>query len=181
MAISGMPAPEICFLPGQFRRTILPKEHHGESLGVYELSHNFPIEWWTLPLSYRRPSEMFVANAQVSGECYVQLGRYWETNDTRKRILALTIYRDFMQIFLNQILRGGQYKPKTTGALTFLVCGRMSSLSFVQSTSEWDYWNGFVWRGRCRDWGTIGPQVSMPVNRERKKIFCPPWKNIFWM
>jgi len=30
----------------------------------------------------------------------VQLGRYWENNDTRKRIkLALTIYRDFMQIF----------------------------------------------------------------------------------
>jgi len=31
-AISGMPMPEICFLPGQFRRTILPKEHHGDSL-----------------------------------------------------------------------------------------------------------------------------------------------------
>jgi len=32
-AISGIPMPEICFLPGQFRRTILPKEHHGDSLG----------------------------------------------------------------------------------------------------------------------------------------------------
>jgi len=30
-----------------------------------------------------------------------------------------------------------QYKPKTTGALTFLVCGRMSSLSFVQRTFDW--------------------------------------------
>jgi len=29
---SGMPMPEICFLQGQFRRTILPKEHHGDSL-----------------------------------------------------------------------------------------------------------------------------------------------------
>jgi len=36
-ANSGMPAPEICFLPGQFRLTILPKEHHGESFGVCEL------------------------------------------------------------------------------------------------------------------------------------------------
>jgi len=34
-AISGMPTPEICFLPGQLRRMILPKEHHhGESLSV---------------------------------------------------------------------------------------------------------------------------------------------------
>jgi len=36
-AISGMPAPEMRFLPGQFSLTILPKEHHGESLGVCEL------------------------------------------------------------------------------------------------------------------------------------------------
>jgi len=41
--------------------------------------------------------------------CYdVQLGRYWGTNDTRKRVkLALTIYRGFMQSVFNQILRGG--------------------------------------------------------------------------
>jgi len=31
-AISDMPMPEICFLLGQFRRTILPKGHHGDSL-----------------------------------------------------------------------------------------------------------------------------------------------------
>jgi len=36
-ASSGISAPEICFLPGQLRLTILPKEHHGESLGVCEL------------------------------------------------------------------------------------------------------------------------------------------------
>jgi len=30
--ISGMPMPEVCIFPGQFRRTILPKEHHGDSL-----------------------------------------------------------------------------------------------------------------------------------------------------
>jgi len=56
----------------------------------------------------------------------------------------------------------GQYKPKTTVVLTFLVCFRMSSLSFVQRTFDWDGWNGFVRRGKCRDLGAIGPQVSMP-------------------
>jgi len=63
-AISGMPKPEICFFPGQFRRTILPKEHHGESLSVCELGTQ-PSNWEadTLPLSYRRRSEIFVANA----------------------------------------------------------------------------------------------------------------------
>ena len=75
----------------------------------------------------------------------------------RERIkLALTIYRDFMQNFY-QILRG-QYKPKTTGVLTFLGCGRMTSLSFVQRTFDCDGCNGFVCRGRCRDWSTIGPK-----------------------
>jgi len=44
-----------------------------------------------------------------------------------------------------------QYKPKTTGALSFSVRGRMSSLPFVQRTFDWDGWNGFVLRGRCRD------------------------------
>jgi len=46
--ISGMPTPETSFLPGQFRLTILSKEHHGESLSVCELSHNLPIERRTL-------------------------------------------------------------------------------------------------------------------------------------
>jgi len=31
-AISRMPMPEICFLPGQFRQTMLPKERHDDSL-----------------------------------------------------------------------------------------------------------------------------------------------------
>ena len=63
-AISGMLTPEICILPGQFRLTILPKEHHGESLGVCDLDTQ-PSNWETdtLPLSYRRPSEIFIANA----------------------------------------------------------------------------------------------------------------------
>jgi len=36
-AINGMPTPEICFLSGQLKRTVLPKEHHGESLSVRDL------------------------------------------------------------------------------------------------------------------------------------------------
>jgi len=52
----------------------------------------------------------------------------------------------------------GQYKPKTTGALTFSVCSRMSSLSFVQRTFDWDCWNGFVWRGRCSTGAQLVPK-----------------------
>jgi len=68
-AISGMPTFEICFLPGQFRRTILPKEHHGKSLSVCELDTQ-PSNWEAdaLRLGYRRSSEIFVANASVSGD-----------------------------------------------------------------------------------------------------------------
>jgi len=60
-AISGMPAPEICFLPEQFRLTNLPKEHHGESLSVCELDTQ-PSSWEVdaLSLNYRRPSEIFI-------------------------------------------------------------------------------------------------------------------------
>ena len=80
----------------------------------------------TSPLGFRR---------QCLGvrRCYgVQLGRYWETKDTRKMIkLALTTYRDFMQEIFIRFWEEGQYKPKTTGAVTFLVRRRMSSLSFV--------------------------------------------------
>jgi len=43
-AISGMPMPEICFLPGQFRRKILPKEHHSDSLSGRG-SNAQPSEW----------------------------------------------------------------------------------------------------------------------------------------
>ena len=63
-AISGMPTLQICFLPGKFRLTILTREHHGESLSVCELDTQ-PSNWEadTLPLAYRRPSEIFLVNA----------------------------------------------------------------------------------------------------------------------
>jgi len=63
-AISGMPTPEICFLPGQLRRTILPKERCGDSLSVGE-SDTQSSSWEedTPLLSYRRPSKIFITNA----------------------------------------------------------------------------------------------------------------------
>ena len=59
-AISGMPAPEMCILPGQFRLAVLPNE----SLSVCELDTQ-PFNWEgdTLSLGYCRPREIFVANA----------------------------------------------------------------------------------------------------------------------
>jgi len=43
-AISGMPVPEICFLPGQLGRTNLPKERYGDSLSGGE-SDTQPSSW----------------------------------------------------------------------------------------------------------------------------------------
>jgi len=176
-AISDMPMPEICFLPGPFRRTILPKEHHGDSPSGRG-SNSQPSDWQA---DYPPPPQRNVRCQYLGARwCYgVQLGRYWETKDTRKKIkLALTIHREFMQTFFIILWEKGRCKSKTTGALTFLVCGRVSSLYFVQRTFDWDGWNGFVWRGRCRDQGTIGPQISMPVNWGGRKTFCTPWKNV---
>ena len=66
-AASGMP--EICFFPGQLRRRILPKGRYGDSPSASEPdTQPSYCEANTLPLSYRRPSEIFVANAYVSGD-----------------------------------------------------------------------------------------------------------------
>jgi len=65
-AISDMTTPEICFLPGQLRRKILPKERYGDSLSVGEsATATQPSNWEadTLPLSYCRPYEIFFAHA----------------------------------------------------------------------------------------------------------------------
>ena len=73
--------------------------------------------------------------------CYdATVGRYWGTNDTRKRIkLALTIYRDFMQSLFYQILRAGAIE---TAALMF-ACPQPNVISFLCSTDfslRWWKW-----------------------------------------
>ena len=162
-AASGMP--EICFLPGQLRWTILPKERYGDSLSAGE-SDTQPSSWEvdTVPLSYRRPREIFVANAHGVRLCYdVQWWRYWATKDTRKRIkLALTIYRDFMQnLFIIFWEAGQRILNCELPEFCLLVRGRMASLSFVQRAFDWDGGSNFRWSGRCGDWGTIAPPVSV--------------------
>jgi len=61
-AVRGMPMPEICFLPGQLRWTLLHR--YSCSLGGRG-SNTQPSIWEAdaLRLSYRRPSEIFVASA----------------------------------------------------------------------------------------------------------------------
>jgi len=57
---SGMPTPEICFLPGQLKTAVLPKV----SLSVGEMdAQPSSCEADTLPLSHRRPSAVFIVNA----------------------------------------------------------------------------------------------------------------------
>jgi len=111
-AISGMPTPEICFLQGQFRLTILPKEHHGESVNW---THNLPIERRTLyHISLSPPQRNLCRQFLGVRRCYDgELGSYCETKDTRKRIkLALVIYRDFMQKNLSDFGRKGNINQK---------------------------------------------------------------------
>jgi len=61
---SGMPTPDICFLPGPLRWTLLPKHRYSDSLS--DRGSNTRLHTWeadALRLSYRRPSKIFVANA----------------------------------------------------------------------------------------------------------------------
>ena len=44
----------------------------------------------------------------------------------------------------------------------------MPSLSFGLRTFDWDGGNGFVWRGRCKDWGAIAPPVSVSKKTDFK-------------
>jgi len=56
-AIGGRPKPELCFLPGRLRWTLLPKEHYGNSLSGY--GSNTQLYNWgadNLPLSYAAPN-----------------------------------------------------------------------------------------------------------------------------
>jgi len=110
-AISGKPAPEICFLPGQLKWTLLPKERYGDSLRGPGL--NFPTfqlrgghSTTVLSLPQRKVRHPYLGVRW----CYdVPSGRCYGTNDTRKRIkLVLVIYRGFMQGLCYQILRGGK-------------------------------------------------------------------------
>jgi len=61
-AISGRPKPELCFLPGWLRWTLLPKECYGDPLSgcVVDWTPN-PWEADTLPLSYCRIHSTFTS------------------------------------------------------------------------------------------------------------------------
>jgi len=60
---SGMPTPEICFLPGQLKQRCCTRSAAAiPSMSVNRM-HNHPTERRRLPRSYRRPSEIFFANA----------------------------------------------------------------------------------------------------------------------
>jgi len=65
-----------------------------------------------------------------------------------------------MQSLFYQILKGGAIRisRKQLEPQRLLLCRSMSPLSFVQKTFDWD---GFVHRGKCRNWDTIAPKVSV--------------------
>ena len=112
--------------------------------------HSASVKWThNLPIVRRTLSHWAIAvPAQSSSSmpmgvrwCYdATVGRYWETNDTRKRIkLALAICRDFMQNFFYQILRGWSIK---TAALMF-ASAQSSVIAFLCSkdfSTRWWKW-----------------------------------------
>jgi len=153
-----------------------------------------------------------------------------EKPKTREKRLSLDYLPWFHANFFIRFWEEGQYEPKTTGALTFLVGARGGARGVpggplppqwppknfpglflkvlhrpltaplvanlaplvappnenvwlrpwsAQRTFDWDGWNGFVWRGRCRDWDTTGPQISMPVIRGAG-YFSPSLEKFFW-
>jgi len=63
MGISGMPTPEICFLHSSWAEGSCPRSATTSHSVSVNRTHNLPIERRTRPLGYRRPSEIFVANA----------------------------------------------------------------------------------------------------------------------
>ena len=145
-AISGMPTPEICFFPGQFRLTILPKEHHGKSLSVCELDKQ-PSNWEAdteLPL----PQPNLRRQCLGVRRCYdVQLGRYWETKDTRKRIkLALTISVISSKIVLSDFERRNNINRKHLEPKVFSL--RSNAISFLCANDFWLRW--LKWRCLAR-------------------------------
>ena len=61
--ISGMPTPEICFLPGQFRLTNLPRSTTASHSVSVNWTHNFPTErqtlcYWTIGAPAKSSSPM---------------------------------------------------------------------------------------------------------------------------
>jgi len=69
--LSGMPTPGICFIPGQLRWTLLPKERYGDSVSVGEsVTQPSNSEVDTTIELYHSPSEVFFANAQMSGDVW---------------------------------------------------------------------------------------------------------------
>ena len=148
---SGMPMPEISSYRGSWGERSCPS-------GATGWFGHTTFQLWGGHSTTELSSPQHNLRRQCLGVrwCYdATVERYWGTNDTRKRIkLALTIYRDFMQNFLSD------FERRDNKTVCLLVRSQLSSLSFVQRTIYWDGGNGFVWRGRCRDWGTIATQIS---------------------
>jgi len=83
-AISGMPTPEICYSPGQMKRTIFPQERYGDSLSVGESDTQPSNCEGHSSIELSPPQRNFRRQCLGVTWCYdVPWGRYWGTNDTR--------------------------------------------------------------------------------------------------
>ena len=148
------------FLSGVDEVNIFPIERYGDS--PVNRTPNLPIEKGTIRC---RPNEMFVANAYVSGDVMMFRWRVAKESTIGEKRLSYPWIFDAIscRALFNRFSKEGAYKPRNNipDQWCLLKTAIKSFLSFVLRTFDWDGTNGFVCRGRCRDWGAIAPQVSV--------------------
>jgi len=106
---------------------------------------------WAIAALAKSPSPL--PRCQVMLWCGV--GGYWGTNDTGKASIDYFPWFHAKPFLTDFDRRSNVNLEQTEPCL--LACRQMSS----QRALECDSGNGFVWRGRCREWGTIALQVSV--------------------
>jgi len=148
-AISGTPMPEL-LLTGEVEANDLAQEAL-RCCNQCRWTGHTTFQLWGV----HSTTELLPPQRNLRRQCLglrwchdVLLGRYWETNDTRKRIkLVLTIYRDFMQNFLIRFWEEEQHKPRTTTALMFAT-PQSNIISFPCSKDFWLSWRKLLYLAR---------------------------------
>jgi len=150
-AISCMPTPGICFWRSSSERSWPSSNAAIHSVAV-DRTHNLPVERRTVyhwASSARAKSSSPMPRCQVMLRCAV--GALLRNQRHEKKNQASFDYLPWFHAkpFLSDFERRGNISRQQPEPEHLLVC-----LSFVQQTFEWYGGDGFVWRGKCRDWGT---------------------------
>ena len=154
-AIRGMSRPETCFLPGQLGLTT--KDRSGDSLSG--CGSSIQSSKWEAQTIIELPPRHWNVRRQCLGVrwCYdVPLGVTEEPTIREKGLSLPWLFTVIScKAFWSDFERRGNTKRELPERYCLLVCGRMSPVSFGHKTFDWGGGNIFIWRGRCKNWGTI--------------------------